>query len=183
MKNVRQTSALLGGAVALALGMGAQAQEREVTYNGDVAQIINENCVVCHREGGVGPMQFENYDQVRPWAPLISYKVENREMPPYAYDQHVGIQDLEGDWRLADEEIDTIVAWVEQGAPLGDTDIVPPTADLPDANGWTFEPMFGEPHLIVPSMAYDIPANGNDLWSKEFTDPKLTEIAASKQYR
>jgi hypothetical protein len=47
MKNVRQTSALLGGAVALALSMGAQAQEREVTYNGDVAQIINENCVVC----------------------------------------------------------------------------------------------------------------------------------------
>ena len=175
MKNVRKTSALLGGAVALALGLGAQAQEREVTYNGDVAKIINENCVVCHREGGVGPMQFENYDQVRPWAPLISYKVENREMPPYAYDQHVGIQDLEGDWRLADEEIDAIVAWVEQGAPLGDTDIVPPAADLPDANGWTFEPLFGEPHMIVPSMAYDIPANGNDLWSKEFTDPKLTE--------
>ena len=91
MRNMRQTTTLLGGAIALTIGLGAHAQDREITYNSDVAKIINENCVVCHREGGVGPMQFENYDQVRPWAPLISYKVENREMPPYAYDQHIGI--------------------------------------------------------------------------------------------
>ncbi|MDE0478554.1 MAG: hypothetical protein OXI13_02890, partial [Gammaproteobacteria bacterium] len=48
----------------------AMAQQDEITYNGDVARIINENCVICHQEGGIGPMQFENYDQVRPWAPL-----------------------------------------------------------------------------------------------------------------
>jgi mono/diheme cytochrome c family protein len=85
MINVRNKSALLGGAVALAVSMSSQAQD-EVTYNEHVAQIINENCVVCHREGGIGPMQFENYDQVRPWAPLIQLKVAAREMPPYAYD-------------------------------------------------------------------------------------------------
>ena len=125
MRNMRQTTTLLGGAIALSLGLGAHAEDREITYNGDVAKIINENCVVCHREGGVGPMQLENYDQVRPWAPLISYRVESREMPPYAYDQHIGLQDLEGDWRLEQEEIDTIVAWVQQGAPMGDVDVVP----------------------------------------------------------
>ncbi|MCG8415234.1 MAG: cytochrome c, partial [Pseudomonadales bacterium] len=150
MKNVRSKSALLGGAVALALSMGAQAQD-EITYNSHVAQIINENCVVCHREGGIGPMQFENYDQVRPWAPLISYKVERREMPPYAYDQHIGIQDLEGDWRLDQDEIDTVVAWVQQGAPLGDPDIVPVAPELPDPNEWNFAPQFGQPDLIVES--------------------------------
>ena len=135
MRNMRQTTTLLGGAIALTIGLGAHAQDREITYNSDVAKIINENCVVCHREGGVGPMQFENYDQVRPWAPLISYKVENREMPPYAYDQHIGIQELEGDWRLEQEEIDTIVAWVQQGAPLGDTDMRPrrQTCQMPTA--------------------------------------------------
>ena len=116
MRNMRQTTTLLGGAIALTIGLGAHAQDREITYNSDVAKIINENCVVCHREGGVGPMQLENYDQVRPWAPLISFRVESREMPPYAYDQHIGIQDLEGDWRLEQEEIDTIVAWVARCA-------------------------------------------------------------------
>ena len=67
----------------LALGFSmAQAQDSNITYNTHVANIINENCVVCHREGGIGPMQFENFDQVRPWAPLISLKVASREMPP-----------------------------------------------------------------------------------------------------
>ena len=130
-----QALILIGGPIALA-AFGAQAQsqeiQHEITYNGEVARIINENCVVCHREGGIGPMQFENYDQIRPWAPLISFKVASREMPPYAYDHGIGIQELEGDWRLAQEDIDAIVAWVEQGAPQGDPDIVPPAPDLPD---------------------------------------------------
>ena len=36
----------------------------ELVYNGEIGRIINENCVVCHQEGGIGPMQFESYDQV-----------------------------------------------------------------------------------------------------------------------
>ena len=75
------------------------------TYTDEVANIINENCVVCHRAGGIGPMSFETYEQIRPWAPLIAMKVASREMPPYAYDHGIGIQDLQGDWRLAQEEI------------------------------------------------------------------------------
>ena len=77
-------------------------------YVTDVANIINDNCVVCHRQGGIGPMSFESYEQVRPWAPLIQLKVLTREMPPYAYDHGIGIQDLQGDWRLSNKDIDTI---------------------------------------------------------------------------
>jgi mono/diheme cytochrome c family protein len=170
-----QKLALLGSAI-FALGLtSAQAQDRdEITYNSHVGKIINENCVVCHREGGIGPMQFESYDQVRPWAPLIQLKVASREMPPYAYDHGIGIQDLEGDWRLAQEEIDTIVAWVNQGSPLGDTDIVPPAADLPDPAAWNFAAQFGEPDKIISSVAIDIPANGNDLWHKHYVDTEMT---------
>ena len=170
-------SCLSFAAVAL-LGFQTQALAQDadhpVTYNGDVGRIINDNCVVCHREGGIGPMQFENYDQVRPWAPLISYKVANREMPPYAYDQHIGIQDLQGDWRLEQEEIDTIVAWVEQGAPLGDTDIVVAPAELNDPDEWNFVDQFGEPNLIIPSVSMDIPAKGNDLWSNHYVPSTVT---------
>ena len=93
--------------------------DSQITYADHVAQIITDNCVVCHREGGVGPMQLTNFEQVRPWAPLIQYRVENREMPPYAYDHGIGIQDLQGDWRLEQSEIDTITAWVQQGAQEG----------------------------------------------------------------
>jgi len=79
------------------------------TYVDDVATIINNNCVVCHREGGIGPMKLETYDQLRPWSPLVQLKVANMEMPPYSYDAGIGIQKLHGDWRLSQEDIDTIM--------------------------------------------------------------------------
>ena len=151
------SSLLITAAALLISPLSAQGQE--ITYNSHVANIINENCVTCHREGGIGPMQFENFDQVRPWAPLISLKVASREMPPYAYDHGIGIQELEGDWRLAQDEIDTIVEWVNQGSPLGDLDIVPIMPKLPDPSDWNFAQQFGEPDLIVAScLLYTSPS-------------------------
>jgi hypothetical protein len=145
------------------------------TYTDEVAKIINNNCVVCHRAGGIGPMSFETYEQVRPWAPLIQMRVANREMPPYAYDHGIGIQDLQGDWRLSQDEIDTVVAWVNSGAPYGDADIVVQSADLRDPDAWNFEGDFGPPDAVIPSVAIDIPANGNDLWHKHLVPSGLTE--------
>ncbi len=142
----------------------------EVTYTEDVGRILNENCVVCHREGGIGPMHLTNYDQVRPWAPLIQLKVASREMPPYAYDHGIGIQSLEGDWRLEQAEIDTIVAWVNQGSPRGNPDIAVEMPELPDPNEWNFSAELGEPDMVVASIPMDIPASGSDLWSKHFVD-------------
>ncbi|MBT6482366.1 MAG: hypothetical protein HOK53_10775, partial [Gammaproteobacteria bacterium] len=96
-----------GIAAITVLGCSAQAvvaadvanTGEPVTYSSHVASIINENCVVCHREGGIGPMELSSYEQVRPWAPLIQLKVANREMPPYAYDHDIGNQNLQADWR------------------------------------------------------------------------------------
>ena len=60
----RTGKAILGLTVLAALGLSAQAQAQssalsidqgQVTYADHVAQIITDNCVVCHREGGVGP--------------------------------------------------------------------------------------------------------------------------------
>jgi len=177
--------AALGLAVLAILGMAGEAQAQaqsslsintgEVTYADHVAQIITDNCVVCHRGGGVGPMQLTNFEQVRPWAPLIQYRVENREMPPYAYDHGIGIQELQGDWRLEQSEIDTITAWVQQGAPEGDWgDRSHPVADLPDPDQWSFAPQFGEPNLVLDSAPIDVPALGNDMWHRPYVMTGLT---------
>ena len=120
-------------------------------------------------------MQFETYDQVRPWAPLIQMNVASREMPPYAYDHGIGIQDLQGDWRLEQSEIDTLVAWVNAGSPQGDPEKSLPPLALGDPEAWSFEADFGAPDAIIPSVAIDIPANGNDLWHKHLVPTGLTE--------
>ena len=119
-------------------------------------------------------MQLTNYDQVRPWAPLIQMKVADGSMPPYAYDHGIGIQDLEGDWRLDQDEIDTIVAWVNQGSPIGDPDVLVPVAQLSDPDEWNFAGELGQPNLIIPSISMDIPANGNDLWSNHYVPSGVT---------
>lgn len=167
----------LGALAALGFQTQAMAQadaDHAITYNGEVGRILNENCVVCHREGGIGPMQLTSYDQVRPWAPLIQLRVENKQMPPYAYDHGIGIQDLEGDWRLEQEEIDTIVAWVNQGSPLGDPDMVVAMPELRDTDEWNFAAELGQPNLVIPSISMDIPANGNDLWSNHYVESGVT---------
>ena len=167
---------LLGLIIATALLVTAsKVYPNAPTYVDDVASIINNNCVVCHREGGIGPMQFETYDQVRPWSPLIQMKVANREMPPYAYDEGIGILELHGDWRLSQEEIDTVVEWVNTGSEYGDTDIIVQSPQLPDPNQWNFYGDFGEPTVVIPSVPIDIPASGNDLWHKHNVASGLTE--------
>ena len=151
------------------------AQNSELVYNGEIGRIINDNCVVCHQEGGIGPMQFESYDHVRPWAPLIQLKVASREMPPYAYDHGIGIQNLLGDWRLQQDEIDKIVAWVDAGAPMGDPERTLKKPSLKDTNKWNFSAELGQPDLILPSESMDIPANGNDLWSRHYISSGITQ--------
>ena len=160
--------------LAIALACGSAVAD-EPTYTNGVADIINNNCVVCHRAGGIGPMKFENYEQVRPWAPLIQYKVASREMPPYSYDHGIGVQDLQGDWRLDQEDIDAVVQWVSAGAPYGDADLIVQPPFLPDPNEWNFAADFGQPTLIIPSIPIDIPANGNDMWHKHIVDSGVTE--------
>ena len=161
--------------LAILLVFASQVYAEEVTYVDGISSIINNNCVVCHRDGGIGPMSFESYEQVRPWAPLIQLKVSNREMPPYAYDHGIGIQDLQGDWRLSQNDIDTVVDWVGAGSPYGDVDVVVQPPDLPDLNEWNFTADLGPPTLVIPSIPIDIPSNGNDLWHKHIVNSGITE--------
>ena len=88
-------------AQAQATFQSSQDDLADVTYSADVASIIQENCTVCHRAGGIGPMELVTYENVRMYAPLIKIKVVNRVMPPYYYDNDVGIQELQHDWRLS----------------------------------------------------------------------------------
>ncbi|MFP3948676.1 MAG: hypothetical protein ACLFWG_08085, partial [Longimicrobiales bacterium] len=68
-----------------------------------------------------------------------------------------------------------VVQWVDEGAPMGDSDDIPPPPELPDPNEWNFTDRFGPPDLIVPSTPVDVPAAGNDMWHRPYVPTGLTE--------
>src|SRR5690242_9553904 len=87
------------------------------TYSKDVAKILNNRCVECHRAGEIAPMAFTSYKEVRPWAKAIRESVAQRIMPPWLADPAHG--NFKNDRRLSKEEVETISAWAAAGAPEG----------------------------------------------------------------
>ena len=157
----------IGAVAAFLLPALAQAQQSAgtpaVTFARDVAPILQKRCQECHRPGSIGPMALRTFDEVRPWVRAIKQRVTAGEMPPYRYDK-VGIQHLKGDMRLSDAEIQTIVRWVDGGAPLGNVADLPAPAQFPDTSKWAYEDELGPPDLIVPTKPYTLPAKGQDRW-------------------
>jgi mono/diheme cytochrome c family protein len=158
---------------------GAQDSEHP-TYAKEVSRIIQDNCQICHQPGQIGPMSFTSYEEVRPWAPLIKLKVEQKEMPPYQYDDDIGEQHLKGDWRLEQKDIDTIVAWVNAGSPLGNPEDMPPQKEFPPIGEWRLAAELGPPDHTIKSAPWDVPANGQDLWWEPEVDAGLTESRCIK---
>lgn len=135
-----------------------------VSFSRDVAPIIQKNCQLCHSPGGIGPMPLLTYEHARRDGPLIKQMVQSREMPPYQYDTHIGIQQLQHDWRLSDEDIATIVQWVDAGMPEGNPADLPPAPKLPDAAEYRMAATYGPPDLVIKSAPYTVPASGQDRW-------------------
>lgn len=140
------------------LGSAAQnSQAREVTFSKDVAPIMYENCLYCHRAGEVAPFSLLTYKDARPWAKSIRQAVIQRKMPPWFGDSHYG--DFANDRRLSDKEIETITAWIDGGAKEGNPADMPAPPQF--ADGW----QIGTPDLILSMKEpYTVPAKGQIAW-------------------
>ena len=150
---------------------GAQSAD-QVTFARDVAPIFQESCVRCHRPGTAAPMSLETYELARQWAPLIREKVAGRQMPPWPLDQTVGIQQFKNDASLSDEEIATIVEWVDSGAVLGNPADLSEPRDWPGwADSWRYEERFGRPpDVILTSPIYSVVSDGMDQWPEAIVE-------------
>ena len=142
-----------------------------VTFAKDVAPIFQAKCQTCHHPDTVAPMSLMTYEEVRPWARSIRDRVKKREMPPWHLDKSVGIQKFKNDISLTDRQIDTIVAWVDSGAPMGDPKDLPKPITFNDET-WTI----GKPDLIVSLPKPDtVAAVAPDWWVNRVVDVGLTE--------
>lgn len=146
--------AALGGILALAPAEGpAQASAATPTFSSDVAPILYEHCVSCHREGEIAPMSLLTYDDARPWARSIREAVIEGVMPPWHAAEAPGT--FRNERVLSQAERATIVGWVEGGAPEGDPSRMPPLPEF--VTGWTI----GQPDAVFAMpVEYEVPARG-----------------------
>ena len=116
----RRPSALLP--VAVLFAPTAVGAVETPTFSRDVAPILFEKCVQCHRPNQAAPMSLLSYRLARPWARSMARAVENGDMPPWSGEsERVAFRN---DLSLSADQIATITAWAAGGAPEGDAKTV-----------------------------------------------------------
>lgn len=105
--------------------------QNEITWADDVACIVYNNCTKCHHPGGVAPNAFMTYDDVYQKRASVRIYVQDGVMPPSP--ARPGDMPFLDDNLLTDEEVETIVNWVLNGAPSGDLGSAPLPPEIPDS--------------------------------------------------
>ena len=145
----------------LLLALPALARTRAVrsppswpTFSNQVVRIFQQHCQSCHHAGDVAPFSLTSYEEAKPYAPLIKLMTQTHQMPPWKPTQGCG--EFADERRLSQKEIDTIVEWVNGGAPEGDREDLPPPLDF--SSGWAL----GQPDVVYRNPEpYTPPAQGD----------------------
>jgi peroxiredoxin/mono/diheme cytochrome c family protein len=124
-----------------------------ISYEKTIAPMLIDNCITCHRDGGIGPWQMSSYEMIKGFAPMIREVIRTERMPPWHADPHHG--EFSNDRALSDAERKTLVHWIEAGAPRGAGP--DPLAQL--KRTWP-EWALGKPDLVLELPAFEVPATG-----------------------
>jgi mono/diheme cytochrome c family protein len=123
------------------------------TDHREVARILRDNCVECHRAGGVAPFALESYEQAQGRRAMIRFVVADGIMPPWFAASDTG--PWRNDRRLGERDQSTLLAWIAAGAPEGDPADAPLPYVYPD--GWRI----GEPDVVFQmAEPFTVPAEG-----------------------
>jgi len=155
--------------VAAGAAMGADVHSTSgVTFHRDVLPVLQKNCQGCHRTGEAAPMSLVTYQEARPWAKAIKEAVLTRRMPPWFAAPAHG--KFSNDRSLARGEMETLVAWADNGAKEGNPKDAP--APRKFVAGWNI----GQPDLVLEMPnEYQVPASGTIEYQFIVIPVNLTE--------
>ena len=140
-----------------------QRKRGEVTYAGQVGELLHRHCAVCHHPGTAAPFSLTRFEEAANWSEMIREVVVQRRMPPWHSDPRFG--QFVNDRRLSADDVDTIAAWVDAGCPEGDASQAPAMPQFED--GWRI----GKPDVVFRMpKAYTVPATGTVAY-KYFVTP------------
>lgn len=138
--------------VVILLGSASSVAAQAPTFYKDVLPVLQANCQSCHRPGEVAPMSLLTYEDARPWARAIKTAIATKKMPPWFADPAVG--HFSNERRLSPRDAATITAWVDAGAPGGNSADAPPP--LTFNTGWNLTPDI----VIEMPKPFELPARG-----------------------
>ena len=152
---------------------GAAQSVSPVTYHRDVARILQQNCVKCHRDGGIAPFALDEPGEVKDRAKAIKRVISEGTMPPWfaAGTKDNATNPWANDCSLAARDRADLIAWIDsRDRPLGNA------SEAPAKRAYSEEWAIGKPDLIVPlSRAYDIKADGFMPYQFDVAETHLTE--------
>jgi mono/diheme cytochrome c family protein len=144
-----------------------------ITYHRDVARILQQNCVTCHRDHGIAPFALTDLAEVTDRAKVIKRVITEGTMPPwFAAPVAAGKENpWANDCSLSSRDKADLLAWLDSAnRPLGDVADAP--APLVFEDEWTI----GQPDLIVQlPRPVSIKADGYMPYQFLTTQTTLTE--------
>ena len=146
------------------------ASTAQITYCQDIARILQNRCVECHRTGEIGPFVLDDFDEVVGWAETVLEVIDDGRMPPWHANPDHG--EFTNARHMPGSEKETLKQWVAAGMPYGDAADLPPPIEY--AAGWRLP---REPDLIVEmgEHAFEVPADGIVDYQYFVVDPGFTE--------
>ena len=145
---------VVGGAASPHAGAPNVSGAKKATYSDNVAKILNDRCVSCHRAGQVAPFSLEGYANAKKWSKSVALVVDHRQMPPWK--AVPGFGQFKDENRLTDAEIETLQSWADAGAPAGSGK---PPAPPKFSSAWTL----GDPDLVLTTAKpYRLGPEGTD---------------------
>ncbi len=128
-------------------------KDHSVTFAKDAAEILYKRCAGCHHADTAAPFSLLTFNDAKERADMIREVVADRRMPPWDADARHG--KFQNDLRLSQNEIDTLLAWIDAGVPLGDEKVIPEPPQF--AAGW----QIGQPDLVLQMQEeFTVPATG-----------------------
>lgn len=133
----------------------ADIKSRSITYEEDIAPILIDRCVECHKAGGVAPWAMDSHRMVQGWSGMIRETLLTRRMPPGQIDPQLADR-YDDVHHISDHEMALLVSWIESGANRDVQVEDPLTKVKPEESSW----QLGEPDLVIDFPEQNIPATG-----------------------